>query len=180
MLRRLSLAVALVLVGSAATAATVNFTQLRIRMTSGVGLPHIQSFNRFDFSTAPIVTDLTTRAVVPSGRRPDVSRYFADTWTGVLRAQQTGALTYTMFGVFLSPTPTSLAALTFLPNGIWTCSGDCGIYGYWVPNGQYYPSPLRLTSGTYDVQRVPLPATAGLLGLALAAMVGTIRRLRKG
>lgn len=181
MLRALVLFAILALGVSASSAATVNFdsTELRIRMTSAVGLTHIQSFNRFNFSTTPVVADLTTRVVATSGRRPDVSGLFADTWTGIVQAQRVAPLSYTMFGIFLSPTPVGLAALTFLPNGTWTCSGDCGIYGYWRPNGQFYPSATPLTSGTYDVQRVPLPAAAGLLGIALLGIFAAGLRRRR-
>ncbi len=185
MFRTIFAVAALALSASTASAATVSFfnsqffanSQLRINMTAAAGLTHIQSFNRFDFSTAPVATNLTTRVTAPNGRKPNiVSRYIADTWSGIVQSQLIAPGTFTMFGLFLSQTPKGTSALTFLPNGTWNCSGDCGIYTFWRPTGLMYPSSASLTSGTYDVQRVPLPGALGLLSAALIAAFGALRR----
>jgi len=97
-------------------------------------------------------------------------------WSGTLSPTKVTAADYILSGSLSFDAPNGMANLTFGPNHIWTCSGDCVLYAFWPPTGQFIPSSISLTSGTYSSYELPLPATGGMAIISVGALFALFGR----
>ena len=165
------------------TAATVQPRYLNISLSNDDPATVMQSYIFSRFTTSEIYSFILLRSETwfPNAVIPGESSAAIHFWFGTLGQTKVNAGQYQLTGTLSTPAPNAYANLTFLPNGTWTCTGDCSLYTYWVPNGTYYDSGSTILSGTYRAFELPLPGgfmlgmttIVLLLLLAMRGHVGT-------
>ena len=96
------------------------------------------------------------------------------TWSGSVHPTQLAPHSYNLYGSFTNQMMTGSATLTFNVDGTWSCSGDCLLYTE-PYNQPKQAGNVSLTTGTFQVEELPLPAASGLLAAGIG-ILGTVRR----
>lgn len=96
------------------------------------------------------------------------------TWSGSVHPTQLAPHSYNLYGSFTNQMMTGPATLTFNADGTWSCAGDCLLYTERF-NQPKQAGNVSLTTGSFRVEEMPLPAASGLL-MAGMGLLGIVRR----
>ena len=99
------------------------------------------------------------------------------TWSGSVHPTQLAKHSFNLYGSFTNQMMTGPATLTFNSDGTWFCTGDCLLYTERF-NQPKQAGNVSLTTGTFRVEEMPLPAASGLL-MAGMGLLGVVRRRGK-
>lgn len=153
---------------------------LNISLTNNDPTTYMNSFIHSPFHAGPLPSfvNLRTETWFPPGN-VNSNQAMVTWWTGYLNATKVTPRRYQLSGTLSASFPHGMTVLDFNPNGKWTCAGDCRLYTYWAPTGQYVPSASTLLSGEYTSYELPTPAPLTLALSALAALFALWRPARK-
>lgn len=163
----------------AAEGATVNPLGRPIGIRMATDDPAItvasQSFSYSGLHPSPAT--LWTYFAIPFGPVTNSHASMDTYWQGSTEAIQLAPHSYVLWGSFSTQMLNGPAVLTFNLDGTWSCSGDCFLYAE-IGNLPPQPSNVLLTTGTFYVEELPLPAAGGILASGLGSLCVLRRRRR--